>query len=31
MPMAPGSAIAIKAESMAAHNFPDGPIWKALA
>ena len=31
MPLAAGSAIAIKPESLAAHTFPDGPIWKALA
>jgi L-fuconate dehydratase len=31
MPLAPGSAIAIKPESLAAHTFPEGPVWKALA
>ena len=30
-PLAAGTAIEMKPASLAAHTFPDGPVWKALA
>ena len=30
VPTAAGTSITMKPESLAAHAYPDGPIWKAL-